>query len=312
MRKKLSLLLIVLLVLTGCGSKSSAKYKVGVLQFGDYASLNDSYAGMAQVLEKEDVEIVLKNAQSDPANIMINAQALKDEGVDVIYAITTQSAQMALNVFDGSIPVVFIAVTDPIAAGLVDDMEHPTDKITGVTDRAPVIQQLELMKRVMPDSKKVGLVYRTGDSNGEFQKVLLESEAQKMGLSVESMGVTNAQELALGLPNLLKKVDAMYLITDDLNVSNTSLIVDQASFNQVPVFASEDGQFDEGVLATVSISYTELGNQAGNMIFDILSNQRKPSEIPVEKAKTTRIRINEKMAKTYGVEIPNDLKEYLE
>ena len=290
----------------GCSKNDTQKgFQVGVIQFGDFASLNDTLDGLEEVLGDK-VNLSVKSAQGDAANVVGIATQFVDDEVDLIVAITTQSAQAAVAASDGEIPVVFAAVSDPLSAGLTD-LEY----VTGVSDIAPLQAQFDLMKDLTPSVKKVGVLFKTGDPNGVYQTERVKEVGSQNGFEVIEKGAMEVADLSISASQLSEQVDAFYLITDGLIVGNTGVIVDEATRNGKVTYASEDGQFEQGVLASNSISYLELGKQAGVLAEKILFDAIKPGTLPIESANKTTPQISQSVAESFGIEIPEDYLEYL-
>ncbi|WP_159632985.1 ABC transporter substrate-binding protein [Erysipelothrix anatis] len=303
--KRFMIVLVVLTLLSGCSSSSEQKERptIAVLQFGDFASLNDTYQGIEEIFEEQGINVVYKNANADTSVLMMNAQSIQQEEVDAVIGITTQSAQTAINVFEhDNIPIIFSAVSNPEAIGITDAM----DFVTGVTDTAPYLQQLQLIEKLTPDVKKVGIVNRIGDVNGIYQVEQIKAAAASTQLEIVNKGVNDVQELGVALPMLTQEVDAMFVITDDLNVSGTSLIVDHANKKSIPVYASEDGQLEEGILASVSINYVEIGRQTAKLALRALNEKNLKIETPEHKV----TKINQKVATELGIKIPEEFSEF--
>ncbi|QIK70544.1 ABC transporter substrate-binding protein [Erysipelothrix sp. HDW6C] len=298
--KRYIFIIFALLIITGCAP--SSQQSVGVLQFGDFASLTDTYEGFAQVMAEHDIAVVYKNANADASTLMLNAQSLSDNPIDGVFAITTQATQAVINVFEGQdTPIVFGAVSDPASLGI------ELQTLGGVSDVAPYREQFALIQTLTPQVKRIGMVYRTGDVNGVYQIEQVKTASENSGFEIVERGVNDAQELAIALPSLVREVDAIYLITDDLNVSNTAMIVDGATKAEIPVYATEDGQFEEGILASVSISYTDLGRQAGEMMVKALNGEPVSIDLP----RKVETKINGEVAQIMKLEVPDDLKTYI-
>ncbi|MDE8062447.1 ABC transporter substrate-binding protein [Erysipelothrix rhusiopathiae] len=249
-----------------------------------------------------------QNAQGENGNNELMARGFVSQNVDLIYAIGTNSAQSAKNATEGtSIPVVFNAVTDPVSAGLVDSMEQPGQFVTGVSDQTPIEKQLALIKALLPEAKRMGIVYNMGEINSLTQVDVITSFEKD--LEVVSIGVTSMQELPIATQQLAEKVDVIFNITDNMVVASTANIVDIASKYKVPVFASEDGQLDEGILATESLSYFDLGESAGDLICKILVDQVDPNNLSILISDKTKLFINKEVAKQFGIAIPASLAE---
>lgn len=316
--KKLLSVLIVLLVLAGCSSKQSDKvYSIGVLQFMDHPSLEATLDGLKETLDKElgedGYKIVYKNAAGDMANNNLMAQQLVDENVDLIYAIATPSAQSAYAATEGEdIPVVFNAVTDPVDAGLVKSMDKSDTHTTGVSDEAPIDMQLQLIKDILPDATKVGILYSTSEANSLVQLEIAKEEAAKIGLEIVEQGVSDASQIETAAIQVVSQVDAIYNITDNMIVNATAQVVGVANDANVPVFAAEAGQIDQGILATDSIDYHNLGNLAGDIVLDILVNGKDVSGLGVLTVTETVLYLNKDVAEALGIELPASVEERIE
>lgn len=306
MKKIISVMFVLLLTLTSC-SQDRSNLEVGVIQFGDFASLNDTLEGLETVLETTDIHYTVKSAQGDAANVVGIATQFVDDQVDLIVAITTQAAQAAVAASDGLIPVIFVAVSDPASAGITG-----LNYVTGVSDIAPLDAQFDLITQLTPNVKKVGVLYKTGDPNGVFQTDRIIEKGREKGFEVISKGAIEVSDLSIVTVQLAQEVDALYLITDGLIVGNTAVIVDEANRQGVVSYASEDGQFEQGVLATNSISYVAIGKQAGEMVKKVLLDNVKIHEIPIEEAGITKPKISQEIALNFNIDIPDDLLEYTE
>lgn len=310
--KKSMIICMLLVLLSGCVNANPEKlYTIGVLQFADHPSLDATYEGMKEALDKtigsEHYRIIYQNAQGENSNNELMAHGFVSQHVDLIYAIGTNSAQSAKNATEGtSIPVVFNAVTDPVAAGLVDSMDYPGSSVTGVSDQAPIKEQLALIKMLLPRAKRMGIVYNMGEINSITQVEVISSLEKE--LEVVAVGITNMQELPIATQQLAEKVDVIFNITDNMVVASTANIVDIASKYDVPVFASEDGQINEGILATESLSYDNLGEHAAELIYQILVEKRDLNKLPVLTSNKTKLFINKQVASQFGIEIPSDLE----
>ncbi|HZJ87055.1 MAG TPA: ABC transporter substrate-binding protein [Erysipelothrix sp.] len=305
MRKVLALLMVFGL-LVGCSNESKSGFNVGVIQFGDFASLNDTLVGIEEVLDDERINLHIKSAQGESANVVTIAQQFVDEEMDLIIAITTQAAQAAVAASDGSIPVVFAAVSDPKGAGMSD-----LPNVTGVSDIAPLEAQFELIKELTPYVKKVGVFFKTGDPNGIYQTERIVEAGEKAGYEILTKGAQEVSDLSISANVLSEDVDAFYLITDGLIVGNTGVIVEEGLRNGVVSYASEDGQFDHGILASNSISYVQIGKQTGEMVKKILLEDINPSDIALEEAKETFPQISKEMAEVFEIEIPDSLLAFV-
>lgn len=312
--KKILLLGLIILVLVGCGSsKDETTFKIGILQWAEHAALDDAAQGLISELESmglDKVEIIHKNANDDNSAANLIVGQFVDAGVDLIYAIATPAAQVAVSATEGTdIPVVFNAVTDAVSAGLVESNEKPNGRVTGVSDMAPIDTQLALIKEFLPKANAVGVIYNTGEDNSVHQIALIESLIGNHGMTLNVQGVSSAQEIAFASEQVTANSDAIYIITDNMIAKAAPQVVGIADEIKVPVFMAESGQIDQGILASDSISYFGLGTQAARMVKSILVDGINPGDIPVEISQTTSLFVNEKVALELGVEIPDSILE---
>lgn len=323
MKKKLLGGLALALLLAGCGNSGDSDkektddgkktYKIGIIQQMEHPALDSAREGLEKYLKgKSDAkfEITVKNAQGDNGTADTIAKQFVSDDVDLIYSIATNASQAAVNATGGTdIPVVFNAVTDGVEAKLVTSNEKPGGNVTGVSDAAPLEKQLEMIREFLPEAKKIGMIYNIGEVNGKLQVKQVEKLASKYNFKIVKKGVSATTEIATAAEQLAGDVDCIYNITDNMVVSATASITDKANAKNIPVFAAEDGQMKAGLLASDSISYEKLGEQAGSVAYDILVNGKKAGDIPVETAKDTTLYINKKVAEQLGIKFPDSLAE---
>lgn len=323
MKKKLLGGLALALLLAGCGNSGDSDkektddgkktYKIGIIQQMEHPALDSAREGLEKYLKgKSDAkfEITVKNAQGDNGTADTIAKQFVSDDVDLIYSIATNASQAAVNATGGTdIPVIFNAVTDGVEAKLVTSNEKPGGNVTGVSDAAPLEKQLEMIREFLPEAKKIGMIYNIGEVNGKLQVNQVEKLASKYNFEIVKKGVSATTEIATAAEQLAGDVDCIYNITDNMVVSATASITDKANAKNIPVFAAEDGQMKAGLLASDSISYNKLGEQAGSVAYDILVNGKKAGDIPVETAKDTTLYINKKVAEQLGIKIPDSLAE---
>lgn len=306
-------------LLAGCGGQPTAStenkevIKIGISQLVEHPALDASRKGFIAALEEngfkdgENIKIEIQNAQGDIATTQTIASSFVADKKDLILAIATPAAQAAYNITK-DIPILITAVTDPVEAGLVKSWEKTGTNVTGTSDMNPVEEQLNLLKKLIPTAKKVGIVYNTSELNSEIQIKKVEELSKKFDLSVEKAGVTTVNEIPQALEELLSKVDVIYVPTDNLVVSAMPLIVNEAMAKNIPIIASESGQVEAGALATEGIDYYNLGFQTGLMAIDVIKG-KSPQDMPVDTLKDTQLIINEGSAEKLQIHIPEELKE---
>ncbi|MEX5276797.1 ABC transporter substrate-binding protein [Kocuria sp. CPCC 205261] len=306
------------LLLTGCGSDNGGqsgetmKVTVGISQFVEHPSLDAAREGFVQALkdggytEGENLTLDVQNASGDQATATNIASNFASSNDDLILGIATPSAQsLAQAVTDK--PVLFTAVTDPVDAGLVNSMDAPGANVTGTTDMNPVAEQIQLIKKLKPGAKSVGIIYSSGETNSQVQVDEAKKAAQAEGLKVEEKTVTTTAEVAQAAESF--DTDSIYVPTDNKVVAGLEAVISAAEAKKIPLIAGEGDSVERGALATQGINYTDLGKQTGEMAVRILKDGAKPGEMAVESQKETKLIINAKAAKAMGVEIPQSLRD---
>src|SRR5699024_4691652 len=201
-----------------------------------------------------DAEIVYQNAQGDvPTSLSISQKFVEDK-VDLIYAIATPAAQSAKQSTD-EIPILFSAVTDPVAAEIVDDWDNVGGNVTGTSDMAPTSSQLKMFKKIDPDIGTIGILYNTDESNSEVQIEEVKKLAPEEELKVVTKGVNNVNDIPQSLDSLLSKVDALYIVSDNLIASSIELVSNKLIEKNMISISAEESQVGGGILLTNGLSY---------------------------------------------------------
>ncbi|NLG82418.1 MAG: ABC transporter substrate-binding protein [Bacilli bacterium] len=306
------------IILTVCslvflfGCQKEDKIKIGITQITAHVALDSTREGFIAALKdagfgEDKVEFIIKNAFEDIGNANLIASEFVNSKVDLIFAISTPSAQAAKNAtLETDIPVLFSAVTDPVVAQLVDSLDNPGGNVTGTSDMTPIDKQFALIKRLFSDATKVGFIYNLDEDNSLVQLEIAREVATSLGLTIVEKGVTTSSELADAVDVLISEIDVLYLPSDNLVASSVPIVVEKANEAGIPTIASESGQVENGALITDGIDYYELGYQTGLMAVRIL-NGEKPTDIPVETLENTEIVINMQTARTLNITIPQDI-----
>jgi putative tryptophan/tyrosine transport system substrate-binding protein len=327
--KKSSVLVALLLaasILGGCSktqasisnsSQSEKKIvKIGINQIVEHPALDASRKGFIEALkskgfeEGKNLEIDFQNAQGEPATAQTIAQNFVSKKKDLILAIATPTAQASFNATK-SIPILITAVTDPVQAGLVKSLDKPETNVTGTSDNVPIETQFELLKKLVPNGKKVGILYNTSEANSGIQVEAAKKAAPSFGLEIVPTGVTNVNEIPQALDTLIGKIDVLYVPTDNMVVSAIPIISSQCFKKNIPIIGSERGQVEGGALATTGIDYYKLGFQTGLAAVEVL-NGKSPKDIPVTTLKDMQLVINTDAAKKLNITIPEDLNSKAE
>ncbi|MEG2938557.1 MAG: tryptophan ABC transporter substrate-binding protein [Vagococcus sp.] len=287
---------------------------IGVLQFVSHPALDDIYKGMVESLAKagfkdgETANIVFQNGQADQSKLTSMSQHLINEKSNILVGIATPAAQALANQTQ-EIPIVLGAISDPKSAGLVEDNNHPGGNITGVSDQSPVEAQLELVKEILPSSKKMGILYSSAEDNSAYQAEKITAEAKKSGFDVKSYPVPSTNEISQMMQVMSKEVDFVYLPTDNTMANAMQTIVDVANQYKIPVIPSVDTMVEQGGLATVGINQYELGVKTGEMVASILKGESKPATTPIYTFDSGDIIINQKQADFLNISINQSIKD---
>ena len=280
-------------------------FTVGVLQFGSHPSLDNCYAGILEVLGADTrVTVDLQLGNFDTPTCDTIAKNFAAKGYDMIIAIATPAATSALAAAANTqIPVIFSAVSDPVAAGLVDSLEAPGSNCTGTSDILDLSAQLELIRTFQPDAVNLGVLYTTSEANSVSQLKQLNEIAPDYGFTVVSQGVQSAADIPQAAATLCAQVDAITNFTDNNVVSNLGILLEQANANGVPVYGSEDTQVSAGCLASVSLDYVALGRVTGQMALDVL-NGASAATMAVKTITDAVPVVNTDVLASFGITLP--------
>lgn len=308
--------------LVGCGSskKTAASgetvYTVGISQFAEHGSLDNCREGFIEglaaegLVEGENLVIEEKNATADMGTATQIAQSFVSDKVDLICAIATPAAQAAYNAaMDTEIPVVYTAITNPVAAELATDDKMPVGNVTGTSDILPVEAQMKMIREILPDAKTIGILYTTSEANSVYTIQQYEAFAAQYGFTIEKKGINTSADISLAAEDLLGKVDCLTNLTDNTVVSSLATILDMANEKNIPVFGSEIEQVKMGCLAAEGIEYVNLGKETGVMAAKILKGEATASEMPFESLTENCLYVNEATAEKLGITVPDTMTE---
>ncbi len=309
-RATLIMALILSLVIFSACSKKEGSLKIGITQIVEHGSLDEVKRGFVDRIKELGIEaeIIEKNAQGEISASTSIANEFVDSKVDLIFAISTQSAQSTLSVTD-TIPVIFSAVTDPVSSKLVDSLEKPGHNVTGTTDLQDIKLQLALFNEVDPSIKTVGILYNTSESNSKHQVDIAKSVADEVGLKIEAIGVNGVNELPQALSNLMPKIDAMYIITDNMVASSLELISQELIKEKKISIAAFEDAIDHGAAISYGLNYYDLGVTSADMAKEILIDKKEVSTMAVKTSDTYSIKLNQEVISEMGIEIPKNILE---
>ncbi|MCI8887274.1 MAG: ABC transporter substrate-binding protein [Hungatella sp.] len=289
-------------------------YTIGIGQFAAHGSLDNCregfLLGLAEegIVEGENLTVLYENSQADGGIASQIASNFASQHVDLICGIATPMAQSAYGIGrKQNIPVIYTAVTDPVAAELAAPDGSPVGEITGTSDKLPVTQQLEMIRAILPQAKTIGIMFTTSEVNSLSTIEEYKAAAPDYGFEIVDVGISTTADVPLAADSLLEKVDCVTNLTDNTVVASLPIILDKAAKKQIPVFGSEIEQVKIGCLASMGLDYIELGKQTGKMAAAVLKGKKKASEMNFEVIEEASFYGNTKVAENLGITFPEKL-----
>lgn len=296
--------------LVGCAGdkkkeKSGEKIKVGAIEYIEHVSLDNALKGFQDRLKEEgiDVEIDVENLQGDQALATTAPKKFQADDYKLVYAISTPAAQGAKTALPDK-NIIYSAVTDPVEAGLIDSPDKITN-ITGVNDAVSAKNQLESFLKIYPDIKTIGTIFSTNEANSKIQVESLKKACDELGLTLETVGINNINDIGQALSTLTGKIDAYYALTDNTVASAGPIVAENLLKNKTPSLSAEEGQVLKGLLMSEGVDYYEHGRQAGEMAIKILRGE-DIKNLHAEDNKTSKKKINGKTAESLGLDLNNE------
>ncbi len=311
----LSMALVIVLSLAGCSGKSEVK-TIGIIQYVEHVALDAARDGFVDALsdngytDGENIEIDVQNAQADQSNLSTISDRFVSNNVDLVLAIATPAAQSIAGKTT-EIPILGTAITDYEAAKLVESNEAPGGNVSGTTDMNPIKEQIELLVKMVPDARTVGVIYTSSEDNSIVQAAIAREVIEEMGLTYTEVTVTNSNEVQQAAQSIVGQCDAIYLPTDNVLASSMPIVYGVTVESKTPVICGESGMVEGGGLATLGINYYDLGYKTGLMAIKVLEGEAEPATMPIESADDFDFAINGAVAEEIGLEIPEDLSEYV-
>ena len=308
MKKLTSLLLAAMLLLTVTSAMAEEKtYTIGILQFAEHGSLDNCRTGFEEGLaaegfvEGQNVTYIYQNAQADMATTNQIAAALAEK-CDLVCAIATPAAMAALNACEEKgVPVIYTAVSDPVSAKLAKEDGTSDFPVTGTSDALPVEAQLKLIRALLPDAKKIGILYTTSEANSISTIATYKELAPKYDFEIVDTGINTIADVDLAAADLVSKVDCICNLTDNTVVEALQTVIDKANAQKIPVFGSEIEQVKNGCVASMGIDYFALGKETGLMAAKILKGEATAQDTPYISASAAELYVNTAAAEKIGM-----------
>lgn len=272
--------------------------KIGIVQLVEHEALDETRNGFTEGLKELGFngKIVYKNAGDDLATCSLIANQLVSENCDLILAIATPAAQAVAGV-TSEIPILATPITNHENAGLVKSNEKPQTNVTGTSDLPPISQQIELIKKLKPEAKKLGILFSSKEANSNYQTEIAINEARKIGLETQTFNFSQSTEIEQIVEAMLSKVDVIYTPTDNMVASNMELISKTAVQYGIPVICSDINLIEKGSVGTYGVDYFELGKLTAKQAIKILNKKSIPQDMPIEYIKNSKLVLNEEMIK---------------
>jgi putative ABC transport system substrate-binding protein len=292
-------------------AKAADTVTVAVTAIVEHPALDAARKGILDALtaagykEGQNLKFVFQSAQGNPATAAQIARQFAGDNPNVIVPISTPSAQAVVS-STHDIPVVFTAVSDPVGAQLVKNMDKPGGNVTGLSDMSPVAEHIALIKEILPNVKKIGYLYNSGEANSVSLLAVLKSEAAKAGLTIVESAATKSADVQGAARALVGRVDAIYIPTDNTIISALEGAVAVAEESKLPLFTADTDSVSRGSIAALGFNYYDVGKQTGDVVIRVLKGEN-PGDIPVKIATGSDLVVNKTAAAKMGVTIPDSV-----
>jgi len=311
--KKIVKTMLVTGILALATTVSAEPAKIAINQFVEHPALNAVSKGFKDDLKENGVVAEYReyNAHGNMGTANQIATQIASDEPDLILAIATPSAQACAKVYDkapqlADTPMLFSAITDPLAAGLVKDSMHPGPNIIGVSSQMPMDKHLDMILRFLPDLKKLGVMYNAGEVNSVSNVKRLKAAAVERHITIIDGPVTNSADVYQTAQSLVGKADAIYVPTDNTVVSAFEAVVKVCERTHLPLFSADTDSVKRGAVAALGFDYYLHGKQTGAMARKILTGT-KPEALPVEFQKDLSFHVNPKAAERMGLVVDKSI-----
>lgn len=308
MKRIIIALCLTLLMATGAAAGESRL--ISITQIVEHPSLDAMRQGFKDRIVELGINAEFKEhiAQGNPATSVQIANQIKGEQPDLVLAITTPSAQHAVQKIKDR-PIVFTGVTDPVGAGIVAHLDKPGANVTGMTDMSPMHKHLNLVQDFVPELESLGVIYNAGEPNSVTLINLLKGFAKEEGVTIEEATIANSSGVYQAAKSLVGRADAIYIPLDNTAISALESAIKVCRQNRIPLFTGDTDSVRRGSIAALAIDYREMGIQTADIAARILNEGAEPSEMPVETIKRLQLYVNPGAAESMGLEIPAGMLE---
>jgi len=308
--KKILLVLLAFTVIfiSSCTGVSKTK-KIGIIQLVDHPSLNIIYENIVSELKVNNYtedDILFVNASGDMSNVQTAVNTMYTNSVEVVIAITTPVAQASFDLAKHK-PVIFSAVTDPVAAGLLDDLDFPNNNITGTSDAISVDGILDKALLFDANIKSIGYIYNPNESNSVSNIEKLKLYCKNKNITLNSRTIYSSTDITLAVQSLSKNSDALFVTNDNTVAEGMKILASEAIKLKKMVFVGADSMVKDGGLATLGIDYAELGKETARQTVNVLDGV-EIKDIPVKVFdKDLNTYVNLDTAEALGIEVPSSI-----
>ncbi len=321
LKRLLGLTLSALMLMSGCGgnaeqaentaSNNEGVLKVGVVQMIENGAFNDMREGFIQELRdkgytEDKLEINYKSAQGDATNLNTICQSMVSDGMDLVCTIATPATQAMVNL-NSDIPVVFVAVSNPVAAGVITDLSKPDKNATGTSNAIPVSDIFALSDSLTPGVENYGILYNTSEVNSVNTVKDAKEYLDSKGIGYTESVVTNSSEVQQAAQSLVGKVDAIFIPNDSVIQDAMPLVTEVARANKIPVYGSSAVMVQSGAFATVAVSDKEIGAISADKAIQYFEGTAI-ADIPAEVVPASDTIVNQTTADAIGAVIADDVK----
>ena len=318
MKRNIIIILVIVLITTfsiigkASNKKNNDIIKIGISQMIEHEALDLIYKGIEDELNlyyknsNKKIVIDYQNAQGEQANCTTIAQKFVNDKKDIIIAIGTPSAQSAVNLTK-DIPIIVSGIGDPIGAKLVTNLNKPNVNVTGTINLPPIEKQIELMHTLMPNAKKIGLLYCSSEINSSYQIKLAKEKLESLGLEYVDLTVANANEIQQIMLSAVNKVDAIFSPTDNIIASSMANVAMIEESEKLPVVCADASMTKIGGTVTYSVDYYEMGKVTAEKTIEVLEGIKDIKNIPLETVDRYNFIVNTNMITKLGLSIPNNI-----